>query len=187
MQRAANTIACPCGKPVSPPRAYCSTPCKRRAQNRRARSERVLTSTNECMEGVRILTPLSEPQHAPLRWSHGKRHGLDDPRKFQAKLYPDGSDPSAYANHRAFALHLTDHWDSSRIGWYGLVLGKAVADNGWVFETGPHATDVAAKAHVEDWLSAPVQRRPIGNPLGSFLVTVCGAPSGAASVVRGTL
>jgi hypothetical protein len=186
MSRAA--IACPCGKPVSPPRAYCSTPCKRRAQNRRARGG-VLTSTDERMEGVGVLTPLSEPQRAPLRWFQGKHPGgLDDPRKFQAKLYPAGADPNTFANQRAFALHLTDHRDDpDKIGWYGLVLGKAVPDNGWVFETGPHATDVAAKAHVEDWLSSPVQRRPIGNLPGSFLAAIRGAPSGVASVARGTL
>ena len=113
--------------------------------------------------------------------------GSSDPRKYVAKLYPDGADPSDYSNLRAFACHITDHRVRERVGWYGLVLGKSVAVNGWAYETGPHRTVDEAMARVELWLTAPVQKRPEGNRQGHFLSTVCSAPSGAASVARGTL
>jgi hypothetical protein len=188
-----DSSACPCGKPVKVPAAYCSIPCKRRAQNTRAAEKRrgVLSCIHRPQEGRGVLTPfpdrLSPPATRP-QWKLGAQLGaLPDPRKYVAKLYPDGEDPSNYSNQRAFACHVTDHRVRSRVGWYGLVLGKAVAVNGWAFETGPHRTVDEAVARVELWLAAPVQKRPDGNLPGHFLATISSAPSGAASVARGAL
>jgi hypothetical protein len=111
--------------------------------------------------------------------------GHPDPRKYVAKLYPEGADPNAHSNQRAFACHVTDHRLRSRVGWYGLVLGRAVAVNGWAFETGPHRTVDEAMARVELWLTAQVQKRPVGNPQGHFLSTICSAPASVANVARG--
>jgi hypothetical protein len=36
---AVNALPCPCGKPVKARATYCSTPCRRRAQNARARNK----------------------------------------------------------------------------------------------------------------------------------------------------
>jgi hypothetical protein len=192
MSSTATATPCQRGKPVKAPAAYCSTSCKRRAQNARAAAHRrsrigVLSSSPAPSEHPGVLTPFPDRPNAPAmrpQWQLGVQlGGAPDPRKYVAKLYPEGADPGDYSNQRAFACRLTDHRLPARVGWYGLILGKAA--NGWVYETGPHRTVDEAMARVELWLTVPIQKRALGNPQGHFLSTICSASALAASVARG--
>ena len=59
---------CTCGKPVKARATYCSTPCRRRAQNARARSKArvgVLSPTTPPTEPLGVSNPSSARQDTP--------------------------------------------------------------------------------------------------------------------------
>jgi hypothetical protein len=54
-----------------------------------------------------------------LDWTPGKMLGGEaDSRVWKARLYPLDKHPFVYSLHWAYAVHLTDHRDPAKIGWY---------------------------------------------------------------------
>jgi hypothetical protein len=179
---------------------FCSTPCKRKAQNARAyAASGVLKATRGQSQPRQDSVPLeaAENKGSPrtlsaedlLNWTLGKRLGGEpDERKFQARLYPADKSPFLFTRRWAYAVNLTGHLNPHWVGWYVLVKGRD--ENNLAFEYGPCATAERAKAVVEEYLAtgkSPADREGREHALekGSFWVIVSGAPSGAASVARG--
>ena len=128
-----------------------------------------------------------------LQWTPGKLLGGDhDPRVWKARLYPLEKDPFVYSLHWAYAVHLTDHRDPTKIGWYAIVKGPDPL-NATKFEYGPCETADRAKHVIAEWLEDRRVHLTLvdGNDelgkltQGAFLSIICGAPNGAASVARG--
>jgi hypothetical protein len=128
-----------------------------------------------------------------LTWTPGKMLGGEpDPRVWKARLYPLDKDPFVYSLHWAYAVHLTDHRDPAKIGWYAIVKGRDPL-NATKFEYGPCESAARAKHVISEWL----EDRKVHLTLvdgegelgrltqGAFLAVISGAPSGAASVARG--
>jgi len=122
----------------------------------------------------------------------GDSGGDSDPRVWKARLYPLEKDPFVYSLHWAYAVHLTDHRDPTKIGWYAIVKGRDPL-NATKFEYGPCETADRAKHVIAEWL----EDRRVNLALvdgedelgrltqGAFLSIISGAPNGAASVARG--
>jgi hypothetical protein len=128
-----------------------------------------------------------------LEWTQGKLLGGDhDSRVWKARLYPLDKDPFVYSLHWAYAVHLTAHRDTSKIGWYAIVKGREPL-NATKFEYGPCETADRAKHVIAEWLEDRRVHLTLvdGNDelgkltQGAFLSIICGAPNGAASVARG--
>ena len=128
-----------------------------------------------------------------LEWQPGKLlGGLPDPRVWKARLYPADKDQFLYSLHWAGALHLTDHADPGKTGWYALVKDRDHLDK-TKFEYGPCEDAERAKAVIAEWLEDKRVSQSLGDgddelgslTPGAFLHIVSGAPSGAASVARG--
>jgi hypothetical protein len=128
-----------------------------------------------------------------LVWTPGKMLGGEaDSRVWKARLYPLDKDPFVYSLHWAYAVHLTDHRDPAKIGWYGIVKGRDPL-NLTKFEYGPCESAARAKHVIAEWL----EDRRVNLALvdgddelgrltqGAFLAIICGAPLEAASVARG--
>jgi hypothetical protein len=128
-----------------------------------------------------------------LVWTPGKMLGGEaDSRVWKARLYPADKDPFVYSLHWAYAVHLTDHRDPAKIGWYAIVKGRDPL-NLTKFEYGPCESAARAKHVIAEWL----EDRRVNLALvdgddelgrltqGAFLSIICGAPLEAASVARG--
>jgi hypothetical protein len=128
-----------------------------------------------------------------LVWKPGKLLGGEaDSRVWMARLYPLDKDPFVYTLQWACAVHLTNHRDPAKIGWYAIVKGRDPL-NATKFEYGPCESAARAKHVIAEWL----EDRKVHLGLvdaedelgrltqGAFLSIISGAPSGAASVARG--
>jgi hypothetical protein len=164
------------------PSSQCAPLSTRRPAENKASPSPILLG-----DGARL-----NPFHG-LEWTQGKLLGGDhDSRVWKARLYPLDKDPFVYSLHWAYAVHLTAHRDTSKIGWYAIVKGREPL-NATKFEYGPCETADRAKHVIAEWLEDRRVHLTLvdGNDelgkltQGAFLSIICGAPNGAASVARG--